>query len=78
MAHTLHGLVLATSDLVASRLAHLRRVGPVVLARQHVHGTLLGVDAGHAAAAIPSTYSNASISKGLSQLTIDWCKRQEL
>ena len=55
MTHTLHRLVLATSDFVASRLAHGRSVGPVVLAREHVHGALLGVDARHAAATIPST-----------------------
>jgi hypothetical protein len=58
MAHAFHRLVLAASDLLASRLAHLRRVAPVVLARQHVHGTLLGVDAGYAAAAVPSTCEN--------------------
>jgi hypothetical protein len=55
MAHALHRLMLAAGDLLASRLAHLGRVAPVVLARQHVHGALLGVDAGHAAAAVPST-----------------------
>jgi len=55
MAHTFHRLVLAASDLLASRLAHLRCVAPVVLARKHVHGTLLGVNAGHAAAAVPAT-----------------------
>lgn len=55
MAHALHRLVLAASDLVASRLAHGRGIGPVVLAREHVHRALLGIDAGHAAAAVPST-----------------------
>ena len=55
MAHAFHSLVLSASDLLASRLAHLRRVAPVILARQHVHWALLGVDAGHAAAAVPST-----------------------
>ena len=61
MAHTLHRLVLATSDLVAGRLAHGRSVAPVVFARQHVHRALLGVDAGHAAAAVPSTCENVSL-----------------
>ena len=63
MAHTLHRLVLATGDLVASRLAHGRSVRPVVLARQHVHGALLGVNAGHAAATIPPTWSHNWVSK---------------
>ena len=64
MAHAFHRLVLATRDLVASCLAHGRGVGPVVLARQHVHGALLGVDAGHAAAAVPTTWSRTIVSKG--------------
>jgi hypothetical protein len=58
MTHAFHSLVLAASNLLASRLAHLRRVAPVILARQHVHGTLFGVDAGHAAATVPSTCEN--------------------
>ena len=61
MAHALHSLVLAASNLLASRLAHLRRIAPVVLACEHVHGTLLSVDAGHAAAAVPSTCENVSL-----------------
>lgn len=56
MAHAFHRLMLAASDLVAGRLTHLRRVGPVVLARQHVHRALLGVDAGHSATAIPAAW----------------------
>jgi hypothetical protein len=62
MAHALHRLVLATSDLIAGRLAHGRGVGPVVLAREHVYWAFLGVDAGHAAAAIPSTWSRTIVS----------------
>jgi hypothetical protein len=56
VADAFHRLVLASRDFVASRLAHLRRVRPVVLACQHVHGALLGVDAGHAAAAVPAAW----------------------
>ena len=55
MAYAFHRLVLATCDLITSRLAHFRRVGPIVLACQHVHRALLGVDTGHAAAAVPAT-----------------------
>lgn len=54
MAHALHGLVLAAGDLVARLLAHIRRVAPVVLARQHVYRALLGIDRRHSIAAVPS------------------------
>jgi hypothetical protein len=46
--------MLATSNFVAGRLAHLQSIRPIVLARQHIHGTLLHVDAGHAAATVPA------------------------
>lgn len=36
MANAFHRLMLATSDLVAGRLAHGRSVTPIVLAREHV------------------------------------------
>lgn len=55
VAQARHRLVLAARNLIASLLAHLRSVAPVVLAGQHVHRALLGVDAGHATATVPAS-----------------------
>ena len=44
VSETRHALMLRALDLVGGRLGHLRCVGPVVLACQHVDGALGGVD----------------------------------
>jgi hypothetical protein len=52
MSQSLHSLVLRAGDLIGCSLAHLRRVGPVVFACEHVDGARVGVDGGDAGAAV--------------------------
>lgn len=54
MAQVRHRLVHGTRDLVRRLLRHVGCVGPVVLARQHVHGAVLRVDGCDARAAVPA------------------------
>lgn len=46
--------MLRTRDFIRSLLAHLRGVGPIVLASQHIDWTSLGIDGVHPVTAIPS------------------------
>ena len=50
-----HGLVHRSGYLVCRLLSHLWGVGPVVLAGQHVYGTVLGIDRGYAGSSVPTS-----------------------
>jgi hypothetical protein len=54
VAQVRHGLVNSARYLVCSLLRHLRCVGPIVLASEHIDGTALRVDGRHARPAIPA------------------------
>ena len=64
VAQARHGFVLGAGNLVRRLLPHLGRVGPVVLAREHVYRAAICVDAGDARAAIPAAEVEVEISWG--------------
>lgn len=55
MTQSLHSLLLASRDLIGRLLRHLRRVGPVILASEHINRTGLGIDIFHTRSPIPAT-----------------------
>ena len=46
--------MLRALDLIRRLLRHLGRIGPIILAREHVHRTRVRVDTCHARAAVPA------------------------
>lgn len=54
MPQARHRLVHSTRYLVRRLLRHVGRIGPVVFAREHVHGTALCVDGRDAGSAVPA------------------------
>ena len=62
VAQARHGLVLGAWNFVRRLLPHLGRVGPVVLASEHVHWAAVCIDAGDARAAVPAAELEVEIS----------------
>jgi len=55
MTQIRHRLVHRSGYLVRRLLSHLWGVGPIVLAGQHVYGTVLGIDRGYAGSSVPTS-----------------------